>query len=377
VIVTRRASPRLYLFAASTAAGACGVPASQVPAHETTRAEPPPASRASDPSGASARNGEKTAPLARVDDSNAPASTASVCRARGFGDGPKVEGTRYAVCAEPSDGHFAWIASYEPRSVQGKRAPSDKTSWTLTHVDRQGQATSLSVDAFPPPDPCCKREDGSPDHALELEFPFDYDADGEPELLFLQARGAYDAGLPGMLVSAKGGSASIAYTPPSGYLIQRTEDVDGDERPDLVFALILQGDEDDGCGGYSPPEWSGEFLAHARPDGSFDLGDAVAATRVLEWCPQVPTSVETTADILCTRLWGARPAELRRNANAALRACQKERSARSRATDGCDPERCNTEESDLKWAQWQPPLTLDAKPAQRAPAAPPKPKVHD
>lgn len=261
-----------------------------------------------------------------------------------------MDGPRYAQCTGVPEARSIWIAEND--------ASVGKTAWNLTHVDAEGRRTSFTVKALTAPQAGAETADGQLQHALTPAFPFDFDGDGEPELLFLQVPGSYDAGFPGLLLTAKGGKAEAFYVPPEGYFIQGVDDVDGDGRPDLTLQLIVGGNEDGGCGAYEPPEWSNDFVAHAHADGSFDMSDDVAAKSARKWCPQRPTKIAAPNDILCALLWGAPAEPLGRKFEATRRACEKTRSKRAAATDGCDDTNCNSEAWSVRLAAWRPGFKL-------------------
>jgi hypothetical protein len=185
---------------------------------------------------------------------------------------------------------------------------------------------------------------------------FDFDGDKENDLLFLQDRGATDAGFPGVLLSAKGGVAHVLYSPPNGYFIDGTFDEDRDKRPDLWLKLLIDGDAEEDCGGYSDPQWSSTFLAHSRPDGSFDMTDKVAAAALTSWCPKRPAKVDSNEDILCALLWHAPGAPMAKKFKRELARCEQEAAEPDDGT--CGIERCTHEKWRVELARWKPPLFL-------------------
>ena len=304
-----------------------------------------------------------------------------LCRQLGFPDPekPKCDESRYARCipalfcgeelltvhegraggAMKASCPVAWIAT------ANLKQPKDATVWELRHVDGDGQETVTSVTALAPPD--CKNPMQVDDHLagdLNPQFLFDYDGDGEPELLFRQYGGPYSVDFPGVVLTVKEGVARVYFAPPTGYHIDDTSDYDHDKVPDLELKILVGGDWEEGCGGYGEPQWSSRFIAHARADGKFDMSDKVAADAVREWCRRKPGKVESQEDTLCALLWRASPRALERKFKRQLRACEQAAAEVEDSPDECtDVDRCNVEKAQLALARWQPPFFLDARPS--------------
>lgn len=150
---------------------------------------------------------------------------------------------------------------------------------------------------------------------------FDYDGDGEAELL-VEGRSAerWAAWLDGLKVApfgfalvlradagAIGPLASTAGMSALGF-----DDVDGDGRPDLVVTPLLTGRDGD------VSSWTFEgpkTVAHSLPGGAFSTDDAVAADVRRRACAKSATlerahAVELFAAAVCARVHGAPVAEV-------------------------------------------------------------------
>jgi hypothetical protein len=321
----------------------------------------------------------------------AKADTAeALCALLGFPDPeiPKCDESRYSKCIpapfcgeELTDAHegraggvmravcpVAWVAS----TIRNQK--SNATVWELRHVDGLGHEASIPVEALGPPNCRDRAADKEQEwNELDPDYPYDYDGDGEPELLLLQHAGTFDAGFPGILLTVKDGAARVYYVPPKGYYIDGTTDYDKDHVPDLSLKFLLGGDWEEGCGGYGEAQWSSQFIAHARPDGTFDMSDPVAAAAVREWCPRKPAKlgskrdkVGDKEDILCALLWHVPVRALERKYRCEMRACERVQAEEAdEPLDGCGPpERCNDEKAQIELVHWQPPLFLDGQASQ-------------
>ena len=298
-----------------------------------------------------------------------------LCRVLGFQNPeiPKCDELRYSQCipstmcgeglAKIHEGRgggemqavcpVVWIAS-------ATRKNSDAgTVWELRHVNGLGQETTIAIPAFDPPD-CRNGSMGNDDQSnrIEPEFPYDYDGDGEQELLFQQPRVMYGAGFPGVLLTVKDGAARVYFSPPTGFYIDGTIDYDRDRVPDINLKLLVGGDWEEGCGGYGEAQWSSQFLAHARQDGSFSMKDEVAEAAIRKWCPHRPSKLESQDDILCALLWHTPVRPLDRRFRRELHSCETRANQESDESDGCGVERCNEERARVDLLRWKPPLIL-------------------
>lgn len=166
--------------------------------------------------------------------------------------------------------------------------------------------------------------------SLDLEAPvaFDFDGDGEDEVIVAGTR--WDAGgasTPfGRVWTFKGERIEL-YAPAPAF--GAVEDVDDDDRPDLLthgayFAVVSSS-----CSGVERSVSGPMLVAHARPDGGFTTNDAVAVAFAKRRCPSRPTFLvassaegggagvdaggpygDSVERLVCARLWGASEADL-------------------------------------------------------------------
>lgn len=150
-----------------------------------------------------------------------------------------------------------------------------------------------------------------PPHTLRF---FDYDGDGDPELLTSSKKindvsCGYDTIV--RLYSRRGGALAPYADVPRVFEIS---DADEDGRPDLLFTpydiTIASG------GYYKSLDRSWALLAHSLADGSFSRDDALAVAHAKALCPAAPSlqrvasSSDLPAAIHCGRLWGIARAQL-------------------------------------------------------------------
>lgn len=140
--------------------------------------------------------------------------------------------------------------------------------------------------------------------SVSTPWTFDYDGDGVPEL-FVEAREEGEEGHRAArieLLTFRGG-AIAPYAPATGIAYVGARDVDGDGRPELILHAGYT-EALEGCGSgfeYDRPEpW---FIAHALPDGTFSRDDAAAKAFVRKSCPASPSSIASSFDAMCARLW--------------------------------------------------------------------------
>jgi hypothetical protein len=160
--------------------------------------------------------------------------------------------------------------------------------------------------------------------ALAVLGTFDYDGDGESEIL-LEGHAA-DEGANRHTTEAwtfHDGKV-VPYGPLRGVEILAVEDVDNDGRPDVVSAgPYARVQAVSGIGGtyrVAPPL----FARHSLPGGAFSEADAVARDFSRSKCPRKPLldfgtgpgatqfNDDVAESVVCARLWGATAAEIRR-----------------------------------------------------------------
>ncbi len=169
--------------------------------------------------------------------------------------------------------------------------------------------------------------------SLHLEEPqfFDYDGDGDDEVIVFGSADeeGYDPSVQEVW-TFKGG-AVLAYTPALGVSFEGTTDLDGDKRPDLIgrgpYARILAESES----GDSYPVAPSIFVAVSQRDGSFDVHAPAAIEYARSKCgprPQIDWATTFFDDalaenVVCARLWGATAESL--HAAAAARCTKSDR----------------------------------------------------
>ncbi len=184
----------------------------------------------------------------------------------------------------------------------------------IAHVDREGTVTTAPiVNVISPADVqvptgftsrfahanCCAY-DGM--EAMTAQ-PFDFDGDGEPELLihtsfFLEG----DFSEWTELYQYARGSIQ-PYARPAGFAMTAIQDVDGDHRPDLLSSPRITGGESCGSGFAitgNPPA----LVAISLPNGTFDPAGAGAKAHARTWCPSNPRRLTELSHVVCARLWG-------------------------------------------------------------------------
>lgn len=193
------------------------------------------------------------------------------------------------------------------------------TGWLvrLVHVDVDG-AESAVVPGIAAKQRAHTYDVTSDTRIAEVTF-FDWDGDGDDEVLVEAARGAADApdeqrAIVWTFRAVDGGASRVVpYEPSAALTIVGVRDVDGDGRPDLLVSFF--GTSHDGL------PTTHRFLAHSLPDGGFSLRDAAAVTWAQKECPSDPKldlAQKTPADfdssladdVACALLWGHDPKEL-------------------------------------------------------------------
>jgi hypothetical protein len=231
-------------------------------------------------------------------------------------------------------------------------------SFDAVHLDASGKPVSG------PPIPFVASEWVSFEVNLEL---FDYDGDGEPELLLhVQTVEHTGTGIATELLFTATGGNVRRYPPASAFAATMASDIDSDGRPDLLFA----GEEPSRIEGIpTTPHTSvmPELLwgAHAVADGTFSARDGVARDYAKTQCPTSPTAIVATSNgwideetsiknIHCARAWGVPAVDIK---SQITRACDApKRSGRS----GKGARACANYDMMMTWAEFIPPLLLSA-----------------
>lgn len=151
---------------------------------------------------------------------------------------------------------------------------------------------------------------------------FDYDGDGEDELIAYgenqTKEGVKD--IVSWVLTMKGGAVGL-YGPTVNVQINRTEDVDGDKRPDLVTNGPYRSRVPARCNGEPTLAIGPSLVWHSLKDGTFSATDDVAIAFAKRSCAKPGFEVakddekkvddeQTFENVACARLWGMSDAQV-------------------------------------------------------------------
>lgn len=168
---------------------------------------------------------------------------------------------------------------------------------------------------------------------VSAELAGDYDGDGVPEFYVdLHTMGPEGGESDDATIYTVDGHGKVVQYAPSASidLSGAPFDADGDGRLDLPTSdkLALFGEAT--CEYWKNYGTTVPLLAHALPDGTFSIDDAVAKAWARKSCPTAPPTIGSTQDALCARLWATTPAEVT--------------AARARVTSSCVQWDCDLEQ---------------------------------
>jgi hypothetical protein len=148
------------------------------------------------------------------------------------------------------------------------------------HIDRAG----ARVEARPGQPAVYALEGGVSYSTLGKPLFYDYDGDGEPEILLATAHKEHEGGYEAAAVVAtfKDGAVRALAGLPARY--EAFEDIDADGRPDVLYFPYAT-DVGGPCSGFPGHQPGPAFVAHALPGGRFSLDDTIARAHVAAQCP--------------------------------------------------------------------------------------------
>lgn len=304
------------------------------------------------------------APTLATDASAAPVSLCdralATHRAAIAGLPPDAEQYREALgsfgrCLETPRG--AWVIGLASAQwvAQPEQQPFVRGRWAVAHVLRDGAAAQGPG-----------HDDEWITHSraeLATAALFDYDGDGEPELVLAVHTNAHESadGWSGEVLTFRDG-AIAPYAPAAEIKPEQARDVDGDGRLDLLTRAPYEGNGDDSPSDFTYLMQGPLLLAHSLPDGTFSRDDEVAKRVAREACParvaavfprSAPGSTELApVAVVCARLWGLAPAAVTRAVTT--------RCASPEEYGGGSPRRphCGDTRVLRRWIDARPPLTL-------------------
>ncbi|MFO0609295.1 MAG: hypothetical protein U0324_39385 [Polyangiales bacterium] len=252
--------------------------------------------------------------------------------------------TQFGRCIPSPRGAWALrIESFAAHLDRERRPPLDpvwvwRATWRLVYVAPDGRLVAAPGAAHD--------AEGflGVERSVDPLAAYDHDGDGVSEVLLRERYDAYSEDHERSYASLtfRGGAVEAFAAPLER--IESVTDADGDGRPDLVLRSSY--DLSSPCG-YMGALYPGPAeLAHARPDGTFALDDAVAVEFARRGCPpaaetllqrrDAPAGVDEPATgvaIACASLRGAPPEALA----ARVRAEFERLPAALRGEDSCMP----------------------------------------
>jgi hypothetical protein len=278
------------------------------------------------------------------------------------------ERIRAGRCYRNSRG--AWAVGLVHANNDGGPSHEPIGAWAIAHVDAAGVRTQV-VPNLPRSNLPAGYNYAGGETALSIaiEEPvlFDYDTDGEPEIIVWGSGQFFDGErfTFGWVWTFAAGRI-VPYAPSAGFEVVDAKDVDGDGRPDLQTGAPFESVFESVHPGFNYVQSGPRFLAHSREGGSFSQTDTLAQDFVRLACPRAPallvvrriengvSSVDDDASfqaIACARVWGS---ESKRLKPQIAKQCGKFK----RVPDPLDPNSCDHQPAMLDWATRSPPVTL-------------------
>jgi hypothetical protein len=273
-------------------------------------------------------------PVAKASASAAPAVPEGVCScllahnreliaqsgAPGLTD-PAGDGLHLAeACLVTPKGAWALRIDTLQQKIEPGGPPAAEGRFTVVHLP-EGTAAAEAPEQFN------QILQGFTSTLLEKPVLFDYDGDGEPELLLVAHAFAHEDASTTRTAIYTWKDRAVKLYPglPAG--VQKIEDLDKDGRPDLLYYPYSEV-RSAACSGFDF-RWDGPALvAHSLAGGAFSLDDQVARDHFALTCPpprgkSKPTAnspTDSTLPEVCARLNGASEKDALR---ALQQACKK------------------------------------------------------
>ena len=201
--------------------------------------------------------------------------------------------------ATPNGAWAVRIDAWKRPGEDWRRVEELAGSWTLVHVDRAGH----EVAARPGAAQVYALAEGGDVARIHAIATFDYDGDGEPELLVSTFQREYEGAALSAAVVATFSHDAVTELAGLPKAYEGFDDVDHDGRPDVLwfpYGYLRAGALGD------VREAGPSFVAHALAGGAFSLDDAVARAHVEAQCPRANADAGDAAHAeLCALLRGA------------------------------------------------------------------------
>jgi hypothetical protein len=233
------------------------------------------------------------------------------------------------------------------------------------HVDAKGQkATAVLPGTARTKDRAFQSHEL--DHvAFDTQTSFDFDGDGEDELIVIGHDQTKDGPRDPMayIVEIKNGTVE-PYPPAKDLPIFRVEDVDRDGRPDFVSYGPYRARIGARCNGAPAQVVGPAMLVHSLPNGTFSMTDDRAIAFAKQHCEKPGFTIarddekrvdddQTFTNIACARLWGMSEAQAVSSVASSCVAIRGDASCKESSLTSCVyPAEM------MAWARAKPPLSL-------------------
>ncbi len=233
------------------------------------------------------------------------------------------------------------------------------------HADAKGQKTSVVLQGTVRTKDRAFQSHEMDRVAFDTQMDFDFDGDGEEELIVIGHDQTKDGPRDPMayIVEFKNASAQL-YAPAKDLPIFRVEDVDRDGRPDFVSYGPYRARIGARCNGAPAQVVGPPMLVHSLPNGTFSMTDERSIAFAKQHCEKPGFSVardeekhvdddQTFVNIACARMWGMTEAQAVSSVASSCNAIRGEAGCKDSALTSCVyPAEMTV------WARAKPPLTL-------------------